>query len=423
MTHTKKIFVVFGLCGLLLGSHSFIFPQSVPQAYGAESPSKTPPDALTLDSALLVPIKESQATKLARNLQKERMGLTSWMQLSTGLEQSLAYTRSWPQEERAFEHNETLVTWQEITDSLLLLQSLLPRLDKEPELLAKNFTWLHLSPQTHFTSYFSPVKLASRTQKENFPYPLYRVPEELAPHLAECLPTHTCPEEAFSNVIRPDPPFYTREEIDMDKKLAGRGLEIAWLPHPVDTYELMLQGSGLLSFDDGTTQAILFAGLNGSKGRSMLGYLMDTKQLARKNATMQGLRTWWDGASEEKRRAFLAAASGYAFFRYGAPKPQGTVGGALTPWVSMASDPRVLPLGGILAYNLPTKGKTKAGELVGNTKTLNGLGFAHDTGGAILMRRIDLYAGEGQKGHDKAMSVYTKGQVWLLLKKKPVAQP
>ncbi len=372
---------------------------------------------LSNEAKLLVPLSTKSAQKRALALQKERMGLTSWKEIGKGLEQSLAYTRTQPQKDFALIHKDRRITWAQLTESLLFLQKLLPSLDKDPTLLAKHFTWLHLSPKTHFTSYFSPVKAASRTKKEGYTHPLYRVPEEIAPHLAYCLATHTCPEQAFSKVIRPNPPYFSRAQIDLDGALQNRNLEIAWMPHIVDTYELMLQGSGLLAFDDGTTQAILFGGLNGWKGKSMLGYLMSAKELPRKKATMQGMREWWDKASDKKKRAFLETSSGYAFFRYGAPKPQGTVGGALTPWVSMASDPRVLPLGGILAYTLPTTGKTKAGELKGNTKVLNGLGFAHDTGGAIQMRRIDLYAGEGQKGHDKAMSVYTKGDVWLLLKK------
>ncbi len=408
---------LYMFCTILIWVLFFGVTYAAPPAYAAQKQAKIAPEALTLDSPLLVPISQKEAQKQALALQKERMGLSSWKELAQGITQSLTYTRSWPQSQRAIQHNDTFITWGQLTKSLELLQKLLPRLDKEPQLLAQNFTWLHLSPKTHFTSYFSPIKAASRTKKEGYTYPLYRVSEEIAPHLAYCLPSHSCPEEAFTQVIRPDPPYFSREDIDMDGALQNRNLEIAWMPHPVDTYELMLQGSGLLAFDDGSTQAILFAGLNGHKGQSMLGYLMSTKQLPRKKATMQGLREWWDSASALKRRAFLKAASGYAFFRYGAPKPQGTIGAPLTPWISMASDPRVLPLGGILAYALPTKGKTKAGVEVGNTQTLHGLGFAHDTGGAIQMRRIDLYAGEGQQGHDKAMSVYTKGDIWLLLKK------
>ncbi len=394
-----------------------ILSWSIPYYAHAEVGQYAMVEALELEQPLLVPISASAAKKHALALQKERMGLQSWTQLAEPLAHALSYAKSQPQAAKALIHNDWSVSWAEFVASLELLQKLLPRLDREPALLSQYFTWYHLAPKTHFTSYFSPVMQASRVKKEGYTYPLYRVSEEIAPHLAACLPTHTCPEEAFVKVIRPDPPYYSRAEIDLDGALAGKNLEIAWMPHIVDTYELMLQGSGLLAFEDGSTQAILFAGLNGHKGKSMLGYLMDAKELPRKKATMQGLREWWDGANMKKKRAFLEASTGYAFFRYGAPKPQGTIGGPLTPWVSMASDPRVLPLGGILAYNLPTMGKSKAGVLKGNTKSLNGLGFAQDTGGAIQMRRIDLYAGEGQEGHDKAMSVYTKGDIWLLLKK------
>ncbi len=411
-----KIWEKFYLCALVYVS--FLLP--LPLAHGAETaPTSTAEqvEALELDAPLLVPLSASAAKKQALALQKERMGLGSWKELAKPLAEALRYAKAQPQDAKALVHNTWSVSWRQFTESLELLQKLLPQLDKNPALLAQNFTWYHLAPKTHFTSYFSPVIQASRVKKEGYTHPLYRVSEEIAPHLAHCLPSHTCPEAAFSKVIRPDPPYYSRAEIDLDGALAGKGLEIAWMPHTIDTYELMLQGSGLLAFEDGSTQAILFAGLNGHKGQSMLGYLMSTKELPRKKATMQGLREWWDTANDKKKRAFLEAASGYAFFRYGAPKPQGTIGAPLTPWVSMASDPRVLPLSGILAYSIPTKGKTKAGILKGNTKTLHGLGFAHDTGGAIQMRRIDLYAGEGQEGHDKAMSVYTKGDIWLLLKK------
>ena len=76
-------------------------------------------------------------------------------------------------------------------------------------------------------------------------------------------------------------------------------------------------------------------------------------------------------------------------------------------WVSMAVDPRVLPLGGIVSYALP-------GQRQGIRR---GLGFAHDTGGAIRLRRIDIYTGEGEDAHRQAMTIYNQGQVWLLLAK------
>lgn len=56
-------------------------------------------------------------------------------------------------------------------------------------------------------------------------------------------------------MIKPEDPYYSRADIDLDGALKSRNLEMAWLEHPVETYDLMLEGSGILAFDDGTQQA------------------------------------------------------------------------------------------------------------------------------------------------------------------------
>ncbi len=372
-------------------------------------------EKLYFASKPLVPLSQAGAKKQSLALNKARMGLKSWLELKPSLEDCLIYSKKWPKNASAIEHD--YIPWSRVSASLELLLELLPRLDKEPELLSKYFQWFKLSPRSHFTGYFSPVIKASQIKKAGYNYPLYRLPDELAPELAHCLANHSCPDEAFTKVIRADPPYFSREEIDLDHALKGRGLEIAWLKHPLDVYSLMLQGSGYLDFDKGSDRAILFAGLNGHSGESMAGYLIRTKNVHKRDATIEGISKWWD-KNPSKRRNFLKASSGYVFFRYGPTEPQATIGGNLVPWVSMAVDPRVLPLGGILAYSLPTKHTTKAGVLTsGNNNVLNGLGFAQDTGGAITKLRIDLYAGKGEQAHPKAMSVYDKGQIWLLLKR------
>lgn len=382
---------------------------SAPPAAAQGVSSRPPVPPLESATALLQPLVPQAAALLAHSLQNNGKTLPAWTELAPALQHSLDYALGWPPEERAFEHSGMRVNWGSVVASLRLLQSLLPRLDAEPELLAAHFQWLHLTPQTRFTAYYSPSIRASRTRKPGYEHPLYRLPEELAPELAHCLPSHTCPEEAFKRVIRPETPYLGRAAIDLDGALRGRGLEMAWVQHPFDAYLLMLEGSGMLEFDDGTVQAALFAGLNGNRGQSMAGYLIRTGQIARKNATMEGLRQWWD-SHPRQRRAFLEAASGYAFFRYGAPTPLGTAGCPLTPWASMAVDERVLPLGGILVFDLPLPGRA-----------MRGLGFAHDTGSAIKMRRIDMYAGAGEQAHQDAMRVYTKGEIWLLLPKNMTA--
>lgn len=374
----------------------------------APAPSRTAHpavEALETPVPLFERLSLASARSQAALLDREALGLRSWTELAPALERSLAYARSWSPEARAAEHSGVRLTWEDVVASLEKLSALLPELDEHPERLAENFVWLRVAPDVKFTGYYSPVMRASRTRRPGYDSPIYRLPEELAPDLAWCLAAHSCPEDAFLQVIRPETPYYSRAEIDLDGALRGRGLEMAWLAHPVDAYDLMLEGSGVLAFDDGTRRAALFAGLNGHSGQSMAAYLIRTGQLGRNRASMKNIRKWWD-EHPARRRAFLNAASGYVFFRFGAEHPKGTAGGELTPRVSMAADPRVLPLGGIVAYALP-RGK----------EVRHGLGFAHDTGGAIRLRRIDLYTGEGEAAHQEAMTISTRGQVWLLVVK------
>ena len=121
---------------------------------------------------------------------------------------------------------------------------------------------------------------------------------------------------------------------------------------------------------------------------------------------MKGIRQWWDN-HPQKRRAFLNASSGYVFFRFGAEHPKGTAGCELTPWVSMAVDPRVLPLGGIVSYALSVQ----------RQGIRRWLGFAHDIFFFNDTATTEIYTGEGEDAHRQAMTIYNQGQVWLLLAK------
>lgn len=96
----------------------------------------------------------------------------------------------------------------------------------------------------------------------------------MAPEQAYCLLTHTCLEEAFLRIIKPNFPYYSRSAIDLDGVLPSRNLERAWLQHLVNTYNLIFEGSGILYFDDETRQVVLFAGLNGRSGQRMATYLI-----------------------------------------------------------------------------------------------------------------------------------------------------
>lgn len=365
------------------------------EATALETPTPlfSPPAAVSADAA---------------NISPASMGLSSWTELGPALQCSLGYAEQWYPDDVAVMHSGQVITWRQVVASLRRLNELLPGLDADTSPLAAEFQWISINPDVRFTGYYTPVFEARYQREPGFATPIYRLPEELAPELAQCLPFHDCPDSAFTGtVIRPDTPFLSRAAIDLDGALSGRGMEMAWLEHPMDTYELMLEGSGMLVFPDGSRRMAQFAGLNGNPGQGLLGYLIRTGQLPRHKASMGNARRWWD-ENPSRRRALLNAASSYVFFRYSRNNTAlGTAGCSLTPWVSMAVDPTVLPLGGIVAYALP-------GQPV-NGGVRQGLGFAQDTGGAIRWRRIDMFTGQGQAGNDQAMRISTLGQAWLLL--------
>src|SRR3546814_2180718 len=57
-------------------------------------------------------------------------------------------------------------------------------------------------------------------------------------------------------------PYYARRAIDAGA-LAGRGLELLWLDHPIDAFLLHVQGSGRVDLPDGSVVRVGFAGHNG----------------------------------------------------------------------------------------------------------------------------------------------------------------
>ena len=276
--------VLLAACGAKPSPEPFPAPASTASSEIRRLPHPAV-EALDTPSPLFRRAPAEQARAQIARMDKASMGLRSWMELAPALERSLAYARSWNPDERAAEHSGIRITWGEVVASLEKLKAILPRLDAQPELLEEGFQWLSVAPEVKFTGYYSPVMQASRTRKPGYEYPIYRLPEELAPDLAWCLPTHSCPEDAFLQVIKPEDPYYSRADIDLDGALKSRNLEMAWLEHPVETYDLMLEGSGILAFDDGTQQAALFAGLNGHSRHSMARYLIRSGELPRNKAS------------------------------------------------------------------------------------------------------------------------------------------
>ncbi|MGY4483969.1 membrane-bound lytic murein transglycosylase [Bradyrhizobium sp. LM3.2] len=108
-------------------------------------------------------------------------------------------------------------------------------------------------------------------------------------------------------------PYYDRAEIE-DGKIAGRGLEIAWLKDPTDLLFAQIQGSARIKFDDGGTVRLNYDAYNGYPYTAVGRILIERGIIPKEEMSMQKIREWMaqtpDGAKELRRQN-----RSYIFFR------------------------------------------------------------------------------------------------------------
>lgn len=249
-----------------------------------------------------------------------------------------------------------------------------------------------------FTGYFEPTYEARRTRQPGFTEPVLAVPPDF-------IPNGNSPLQRLSGgKTRPYPP---RADITAQ----GGGQVIAWA-HPSDVFFLQVQGSGRLTFPDGTTLRAAYAAHNGHPFRSVANWLIETGRIKRSQGSMQGIRAWMDRASAEDVRRAMNVNPRFVFFQSlpeGDPKlgPNGAHNVPLTPFGSMAVDPSFHALG------VPMFIQTTAPGLGGDW---SGLLIAQDTGGAIKGPvRGDIYFGTGYEAGQRAGTMNAPGRLWVLL--------
>ena len=104
---------------------------------------------------------QREAMALTARLSPAGQELSSWLDLWEPLVHTLAFLRTKRQDEAAVLRGDVQVTWGRLTSSVMRLLWLLPRLDAEPGLLAREFAWYRLGPEPVLTGYYAPVIDAS----------------------------------------------------------------------------------------------------------------------------------------------------------------------------------------------------------------------------------------------------------------------
>ncbi len=304
-------------------------------------------------------------------------------------------------------------------DTLVLFQDLLNTTNSAQEFqqqLLQNFqlypaAGLKDSPGTMLvTGYYQPEFSGSLVKEPPYLYPIYSPPPD-------CLAkkSGTPPKKAIGRLKDGKfLPYWTRQQIDTLGKISGN--ELLWLEDPVDVFFLHVQGSGIIRLQDGSHLGVHFAGSNGHPYHSVGKYMVKTKRMSLKNASMQTIRRYLDSHPEERDQILFTNPS-YVFFNI--TQTQGAVGNLgqeLTAGRSIAADQHFFPAGS-LAFLL-TREPVIIDQQCTDWRSVHRFVLVQDSGSAIKGEgRVDLFQGRGTKAGLAAGAMKESGKLYFLLKK------
>ena len=284
-----------------------------------------------------------------------------------------------------------------------------------PALRSAEFFAAHFAPVrvgeggAFATGYYEPEILASRARRPGFDIPVYAMPPDLERGWPQSVPM--AEREGRAPLGRRDAggtfvSYYSRAEIE-DGAIEGHAPVIAWAADPVELFFLQIQGSGRLRTPEGDVIRIGYAGQNG-RGYTSIGSVMRERGLlgdgaAQYPASMQGIMAYLRENPAEGRDLMRMNESWVFFRELTGDGPLGALGVPVRPRVSVAADPRFVPLGAPVWLDL-------------DRDEADGLWIAQDTGGAIKgANRFDTFWGAGEQARATAGTMSARGRALVLL--------
>lgn len=232
-----------------------------------------------------------------------------------------------------------------------------------------------------YTGYFTPALSVRR-----YPNAEYRIPIYSKPRTGK-MPTH-------AEIAR--------------GALAGKGLEVAWTNDPVKLFFAQVQGSASVSFPDGSTGLIDYAGDNGYPFRKISAY-MKKKGYLKRGLSNENIARWLH-KNPHKMNEVLSHNPRFIFFNLSKNRPKTASGANVIPGHTVAVDPAHIPLGSVLLAEVPKF--NRAGKEIGSEWRLL---FAQDKGSAIKgAGRFDLYTGFGKSAEESAYKLTGYRKTYLL---------
>ncbi len=259
-----------------------------------------------------------------------------------------------------------------------------------------------------FTGYYQPELRGSLTQHGVYQTPLYARPADLVSvNLGDFVPEmkgKTIQGRVVGDNLKP---YHTRSEIEHGA-LKDAGVPVVWVDDPVDAFFLHIQGSGVVTLEDGTQMQVGYAAQNGHSYHAVGKTLVDRGVLKKEDVSMQSIRAWLE-ANPQEATGLMNTNNSYVFFRkLDGAGPLGAQGVPVTAGRSLAVDRMLMP------YSLPLY--LDAENPDAGQPRLQRLMIAQDTGGAIKGAvRGDYFWGAGDMAADKAGRMKSKGAFYALI--------
>lgn len=187
---------------------------------------------------------------------------------------------------------------------------------------------------------------------------------------------------------------------------------LAWM-RAEDLFFMQIQGSGYLTFADGSRARAAYAADNGQPFTGIARPMAEQGLLPRNGTSGEAIRAWLAARRGPEARAVMALNPRYIFFALDPDDgghPNGAAGIPLTARRSIAVDPAHWRYGDLVWIS------ADGGNLVGARASYQGLVVALDTGSAIRGPvRADFYMGRGAAAGEEAGAVRHPLRMWRLV--------
>ncbi|HYC68517.1 MltA domain-containing protein [Brevundimonas sp.] len=227
------------------------------------------------------------------------------------------------------------------------------------------------------------------------------------------------PDGEFDRPVLAPPAGWTRgqtlpprAEIEADPQAMSGAPPLAWM-RAEDLFFMQIQGSGYLTFADGSKARAAYAADNGRPFTGIARPMAEQGLLPPNGTSGEAIRAWLAAHRGPEAQAVMALNARYIFFSLDPDDggdPNGAAGVPLPARRAIAVDPAHWRYGDLVWIS------ADGGNLAGARGSYRGLVMALDTGSAIRGPvRADLYMGRGAAAGEEAGAVRHPLRMWRLV--------